>query len=124
MNGLAIIEKTDTETKGFFIDQDAIECARLNALTKKRIAHAEAVKRKADQTRRKAEKAAEKAEARRKAYNLNTAKHILIHSGIIGAVAWAGTAGMIHPAICIPVGLFCLCAVCVRLGAWFGKNAN
>lgn len=118
MNGLAIIEKTDTETKGFFIDQDTIECARLNTLIKKRIAHAESVKRKADQTRRKVEKA----EARRKAYNLNTVKHILLHCGIIGAVTWAGTAGMIHPIICVPVSLFCLCAACVRLGAWFGRG--
>lgn len=120
MNGIAVIEKTDTETEGFFIDQDTIECARLNALTKKRISHAEAMKRKDDLNRRKAERA----EARRKAYNLNTAKHILIHGGIIGAVTLAGTAGMIHPAICIPVGLFCLCAACLRLGAWFGRGAK
>lgn len=120
MNGLAIIEKTDTETNSVFIDQDVIECARLNALINKRIAHAKAVKRKADQTRRKAERA----EARRKAYNLNTIKHILIDGGIIGAVAWAGTAGMIHPAICITVGLICLCAGCLRFGAWFGRVAK
>lgn len=118
--GLAIIEKTDTETKGFYIDQDALEFARQNAMTKKRIAHAEAVQRKAEQTRRKNERA----EARRKAYNLNTVKHILIHTGIIGAVTWAGTAGMIHPVVCIPVSIFCLCAACVRLGAWFGRGAK
>lgn len=118
--GLAIIEKTDTETKGFYIDQDALEFARQNARTKKHIAHAEAVQRKAEQDRKKAEKV----EAQRKAYNLNTAKHILIHGGIIGAVAWFGAAGMIHPAICIPVSLFCLCAACLRLGAWFGRSAK
>lgn len=118
--GLAIIERNDTETKAVFIDKETIEFARLNAQTKKRFAHAESMKHKADQTRRKAEKA----EARRKAYNLNTAKHILIHGCTIGAVAWAGTAGMIHPAICIPVGLFCLCAACLRFGAWFGRVAK
>ena len=120
MNGLAVIEKTDTETKSFYIDQDALEFSRLNAQTKKRIAHNEAMKRKDDQTRRKAERA----EARRKAYNIKTFSHILIHGGIIGAVTWAGTAGMIHPAICIPVGLFCLCAACLRLGQWLGRGAK
>lgn len=120
MNGLAIIQKTDTETKGFFIDQDTIEFAQLNAQTKKRIANAEAMKRKDDFNRRKAERA----EAQRKAYNLNTAKHILIHGGIIGAMAWAGTAGMIHPYICIPVALFSLCAACLRFGAWIGRGAK
>ena len=29
--GLAVIEKNDTETKGFYIDQDALEFARMNA---------------------------------------------------------------------------------------------
>jgi hypothetical protein len=120
MNGIAIIEKTDTETKGFFIDQEAIEFARLNAYTKKRIAQAEAAKRKKEQALRKIAKA----EAKRKAYNLNTIKHILIRCGIIGAVAWAGMAGMIHPIIAIPVGMFCICTACLRLGAWFGKNGN
>ena len=118
--GLAIIEKTDTETKGFYIDQDALECARLYARTKKRLANAEAVRRKAEHDRRKAERA----EAKRKEYNLNTAKHILINFGIIGAVTWAGTAGMAHPAICIPVALFSLCAVCLRFGAWFGREGK
>ena len=115
--GLAIIEKTDTETKGFYIDQDALEFARLYNRTKKNIAHAEAVQRKAEQSRKKAEKD----EAKRKAYNRNTTKHILIYSGIIGAVAWAGTAGMIHPVIGIPVSVFCLCAACLRLGAGLGR---
>ena len=118
--GLAIIEKTDTETKGFYIDQDALECARLYARTKKRLAHAEAVRHKAEQDRRKKERA----EAKRKAYNQNTVKHILIYGGMIGAVTWAGTAGMIHPAICIPVAIICLCAACLRLGAWFGREGK
>lgn len=117
MNGIAIIEKTDTETKGFFIDQDALEFARLNARTNKRISHAEAVNRKADRQCRKAEKMA----ARRKAYNLQTVGYVLTRCGIIGAVTWAGMVGMIHPAICIPVDLFFLCAVCLRFGAWFGR---
>lgn len=117
MNGLAIIEKTDTKINGVFIDQDTIECARLNAYTKKHLAQAEAAKRKAYLARRKAEKA----EARRKAYNMKTVKTILIHGGICGASIWAGAAGMVHPGIWIPVALFGLCAVCVRCGAWFGR---
>lgn len=118
--GLAIIEVNEAETRSIFVDKDALECARLYARTKKRLAHAEAVRRKADQTRRKNERA----EARRKAYNLNTVKHILIYGGIAGAVTWATTAEMIHPAICIPVSLFCLCAACLRLGAWFGRGGK
>lgn len=118
MNGLAIIEKTDTGTKGFFIDQDTIEFARLNAHTKKRIAHNEAVKREADRNRRKAEKAA----AQRKAYNRDSAVYVLLRIATIGAMTWAGTAEMISPIICIPVSLFCLCTACVRLGAWLGRG--
>ena len=118
--GLAIIEVNEAETRSIFIDKDALECARLNARTKKRLAHAEAVRCKAEHDNRKKERA----EARRKAYNLNTVKHLLIYGGMIGAVTWAGTAGMIHPAICIPVSLICLSGACLRLGAWFGRSCK
>lgn len=115
--GLAIIEVNEAETRSVFIDQDVLECARLNALTKKRIEKNKAEQRKAYRTRRKAEIA----EARRKAYTLDTIGYVLTRCGIIGAITWAGTAGMIHPIICVPVTVFCLCTACLRLGAWFGK---
>ena len=113
-NGIAIIEKTDTETKGFYIDQDAVEFARLYTRTKKHIADAEAVRREADRRHRKSEKMA----ARRKAYTLKTFTYVLSNCAVCGAVAWAG---MIHPIISLPVSIFCLCAACIRFGAWFGK---
>lgn len=115
--GLAIIEVNEAETRSVFIDQDVIECARLNALTKKRIAKTEAEHRKANRNRRKAEKVA----AQRRAYTLDTIGYILTRGGIIGAMAWAGMYGMIHPIICVPVTVFCLCTACLRLGAWFGR---
>jgi hypothetical protein len=120
MNGLAIIEKTETGTKGFYIDQDALEFARLNARTNKRISHAEAVNREADRQCRKAEKMA----AQRKAYTLKTFGYILTNCAVCGAVTWAGIVGMIHPIISIPVGIFSLCVACVRFGAWFGRVAK
>lgn len=120
MNGLAIIEKTDTETKGFFIDQDALEFARQNAKVSKRIDEAAKAKQEADRTRRKAEKV----EAQRKAYTMHTAGYVLSRMAVCGAVTWAGTAGMIHPAICIPVALYFLCTACVKLGAWFGREVK
>lgn len=116
-SGLAIIEKTDTETKGFYFDQETIECARLNALINRRIANEEAERRKAIRNRRKDEEA----EAKRNAYTINTVKYIFVRGGICVATIWAGTAGMVHPVICIPVSLFCLCTICVKFGTWFGR---
>ncbi len=119
--GLAIIDAPcSVEPDCIYIDQDIIECAQLNARTKKRIAQAEAEQREAERSRRRAEKA----EAKRMAYNIATAKYIAIRCAIIGAVTWAWTAGMIHPFICIPVALFCLCTSCLRLGEWFGKKVS
>ena len=116
-NGLAIIEKTDTETKGFYIDQDALECARLNALTKKRIEKAEAERREAVmQYRKKA-----KENARRKAYANKSAASVVALLMLSGAVCAAGMAGMMHPAIWVTTYLICLSVACMRLGAWFGR---
>jgi hypothetical protein len=121
--GLAIIDAPCSIEPDFVhieIDQDSIEFAQLNTRTKKRIAKAEAEQREAERSRRRAEKA----EAKRTAYNIATAKYILIRAAIMGAVTWAWTAGMIHPGIWIPVALFCLCTSCLRLGAWFGKGVS
>ena len=115
-NGLAIIEKTDTEMKGVYIDQETIEEARLNARIRKRIAEAEENARIAYEKKRKAEKA----EAKRKAYVRKSIKYLVTHGAICGAVAWTWWAGMVSPIICIPVMLYCLCASCVKLGAWLG----
>lgn len=115
--GLAVIEMNDTETKGFYIDQDALEFARLNARTDKHRKETEKVQKKADRSHSKAEKV----KAQRKAYTLRSVGYILANCAVCGATAWAGIAGMIHPTIFIPVSIFCLCAACIRFGAWFGK---
>ena len=115
--GLMVIEKTDTETKGFYIDQDALECARFNAKVNKRLAEAEKAKQEAERKRQRAEAA----KAKRKAYTMNAAKAVLFRLAICTAAVWAGTAGLIHPVIYIPVVLVSLCAACLRLGALFGK---
>lgn len=115
-NGIAILEKTDTGASGFFVDQYTIELSRLNAITQQRIDKAEAERRKAAHNRRMAEKE----EAKFNAYTLHTIKYILVRTGIVLATMWGGTAGIVHPAIWLFITLYCLCAVCVKLGAWFG----
>lgn len=116
--GLAIIERDEVETRAVFIDQDILECARLNALTKKHLHEMDEAEKAKERNRRMVAKE----KARRKAYAVNSAYYVLMRLAVIGAVAWAWTAGMISPAICIPVSLFCLCTACLRLGAWFGKH--
>ena len=115
-NGLAIIKKTDNGTRGLHIDQETIELARLNALTQKRIEKAAAERYMENQNRRKAVKA----EARIKAYTVKTVIRVVAYVVACNAVSVAGTAGMIHPAIYIPVSLLFLCAAFVRCGTWFG----
>ena len=119
-NGLAIIEKTDTETKGFYIDQDSLEFARMNAKLDKQRKEIENAQKK---VATKVSKAA-KAKAQRKAYTLKTFGYILANCATCGAVAWAGLTGMIHPIISIPLSILSLCNACVRFGLWIGKVAK
>ncbi len=115
--GLAIVEVNDTGAKSFFIDQDSLECARQNAYTRKRREQKAAEEQEAARNRRKAEKVA----ARRRAYTIKTICHVMTCGGICGGVALAGSAGLIHPAIYIPVICVSLCAACYRLGEYFGS---
>lgn len=116
--GIAIIERDEVETRAVFIDQEILECARLNALTKKHLQEIDEAEKAKERNRRKAAKA----RAQRKAYALDSAAYILLRVATLGASAWACVAGLISPIICIPVGLYCLCAACLRLGAWFAKH--
>lgn len=116
-NGMAIIECDDTKTNAVFIDHEVVEFARLSAKTKKRLAKAEADQRNESRIRRREEKII----ARRRAYTLKTIYQVLTCGGLCFGAAWAGTAGLIHPAIYIPVIAVGLCVSCVRLGLWFGR---
>ena len=119
-NGLAIIEKTDTGTTGIYIDQEALEFARQNKRTAKRVTEMHRIRR--DRNRKL--QAQKDEAARRKAFNLDTAKWVSLYGVLSVSATWAGLEGMMHPAICIPVSVFCLCAASMRLGKWFGKNAK
>lgn len=112
MNELAIIEKTE----GVFIDQETIECARLNARVKKHIEEAEAKAKVAYEKHLKAERA----EKKRQEYNRKSIKCIASFGAVCVGLGMAWAAGWINPILCIPTMLFCLCASCVRLGAWLG----
>ena len=115
--GLAVIEANEAGTTGFFIDQDALEFARLNAkLDKQRMANEKAQKKVACKNIKAA-----KAKAQRKTYTLDTFGRILLNCAVCVATGWAGIAGLIHPIIAAPVSVFCLCVACVRFGAWFGR---
>lgn len=119
----AIIDQTET--------QEAAEIEMLNARTEDRRKAEKAAQESAARIIRQAEEeaqkkaiAAEKAKAQRKAYTVRSIASVVIFAVLSGGVALAGTAGMIHPYICIPAAIFCLCAACVRFGAWFGRVAK
>lgn len=116
--GMAIIENTGAETKAVFIDQEALECARLNKRTEKRVTESKNAQKEDQRIQRKAEKE----QARFRAFTMKTLKDVLICGGIIGLASFGAYNGMIHPAIAIPVMLFCLCTASVKAGIWFGKK--
>lgn len=117
-NGMAIFERNEAETKTVFIEQDALECDRLNNRTEKRIAEAEKEQKENQRIQRKAEKE----QARFRAFTMKTLKDVLICGGIIGLAVYGRYSGMIHPAIAIPVILICLCTASVKVGVWFGRK--
>lgn len=102
--GLMTVKSTGAEMKAIFIDREALEFAKMNMRTKNRI-----------NVRRN-----KKASKMRHRKNMKRiANRILIEVLFGGAVALAGTAGLIHPVIWTPAAIICLCSACVRLGMWF-----
>lgn len=118
MKGMAIVERTDTETKAVYIEQEVLEFARQNALAKKHRAENEQ-RQKAEETKRRK---AKKAEERRRAYNRATAKYLLTRFAVSGVMVAGWAAGLIHPLVSAPMILICLCTASERLGRWRAKN--
>ena len=107
-NGLAIIEVNDSQTRSVFIDQEALECARLNARIKKRVSKQQAM---AQQHHKAKEKAKDRA--------LKAIVRVLLCCGICIGASLAGTAGLISPIIWVPIGMLCLCMAFYQIGAWW-----
>jgi hypothetical protein len=103
--GLAIIENAGEGTKTVFIDQDVLECARLNLRTKKRIE---------EQKKEHSKKSREKKRMERMK---NRIRAELVGAGV---VAIAGMTGMVHALLWVPTSIILLCAACVGLGACLG----
>lgn len=80
--------------------------------------------RAAENNARKETIKAERAKARFIAYTIKTVVTIATFGVLSAAVALAGTAGMVHPYICIPVALSSLCAAVLRFGVWLGRVAE
>ena len=104
--GLMKVRSTGAEMVGVFVDTEVLECARLNMRTKSRLNMLQKAKEEKVRFKREMER---------------NANRILVDAVIGGAVALAGTSGLIHPAIWVSVSVIALCAACVRLGMWFGK---
>ena len=114
-----------------FEKQEAADFELLNTRTNERMENeaekAEQEKRiycqKAEEER-KAFMKAEKEKQRRKAYANKSAASVLALLMLSGAVTIAGMAEMIHPTLWVATSIICLCAACIRFGAWFGRVAK
>ena len=114
-----------------FEKQESADFELLNARTNERIAEEtakaeeqERIARQVAEEERKAFMKAEKEKQRRKAYANKSAVSVLSLLMLSGAVTIAGMAEMIHPTIWVATSLICLCAACIRFGAWFGRVAK
>lgn len=105
-NGLMTIEKTGEQMKAVFIDQDVLECARLNMRIKKRVGKYEKVRKTKARYRKRMER---------------TANKIIAEAGLGLAVAVFGSVGMIHTYLWCPISIICLCVASLHLGAMLGK---
>lgn len=109
-------------------NSEMTEFEQLNARTNERIAlktekaeQEERIARLKAEQERKAFAKAEKEKQRRKAYSNKSAVSVLALLMLSGAVIVAGMAELIHPTIWVATSIICLCAACIRFGAWFGK---
>jgi hypothetical protein len=100
------VKSTGRKMQAIFIDQEALEFAKQNMRTKQRLEKCQKAKEERNRFKKEMER---------------NANRVLIDVLACGAVALAGTSGLIHPGLWVPFSVIALCGACVRLGMWFGK---
>lgn len=124
MNGVAVIDVSENETRGFFFDRELVDFARLNAAIRKNRKKAEDEQRVADQKRIKKEKADQKAHNRLikwRVYTVKTFGSIIGRAAVVGGAIWTMMAELVNPLVAIPVAAFFLATACLKFGAWYGR---
>lgn len=117
-NSMTIVRVTDTDSRAMFIDEDTLELAMLNVMTRQRREYAEMERRRIEHEQRML------ANQRRawKEYTVDTFSYIGVRSVIMSGAVCAMVAGIMHPVISIPVSIYCLGTACVRFGVWYGNR--
>ena len=103
------VKSTGAELRAVWFDKEALECNRLNARTKHRLAMIKKAKEDKANFKREMER---------------NANRILFDALVSGAVSVAGGCGLIHPALWVPIAIISACAACVRLGVWLSKAVD
>ena len=119
-NGMAIVEVTDTQQKAVFIDEDALEAARLAEMLNRNRENKEVERKKVEREQRIIDKQRKKWNE----YTIDTFSYIGVRSAIIGGVVWTMIARLMHPVISIPVIVYCLVTVGIRFGVWYGRKTD
>jgi uncharacterized membrane protein len=119
--GIAIIEQTGESARSIFIDQEALECARLNMRTKNRIAKADQIRQTEKAAKDRIQRKEKAARAKFEKFTMKTIFRICADLLAVWAFTEAGAAELIHPVLCTAAVVIGLCAASLRLGVWVGR---
>lgn len=128
MNGVAVIDVNEHETKTIFFDREIVEFAQLNSKIKKNR------KRNEDKIKDRNKKIMEETErknkekARRQAnkikwrvYTKDVFTSIICNFILIAAVIWITFVDLVSPFVAVPVIAYFFAKSCTKFGIWFAR---
>lgn len=128
MNGVAVIDVNEHETKTIFFDREIVEFAQLNSKIKKNR------KRNEDKIKDRNKKIMEETErknkekARRQAnkikwrvYTTEVFTSIICNFILIAAVIWIAFVDLVSPFVAVPVIAYLFAKSCTKFGIWFAR---
>jgi len=128
MNGVAVIDVNEHETKTIFFDREVVEFAQLNSKIKKnRKRNEDKIKSRnkkiMEETERKnKEKAKERAsQVKWRVYTTKTFTSILCSFILIAAVIWVAFVDLVSPFVAVPVIAYFFSKSCTKFGIWFAR---
>lgn len=117
-NGMIVARQTDNRYTAVHIEEEVLQFARLNRLTRARLAEG-AKRRKADRSRQEA------AERRRRSRIRETwgmVKAVALMAVIGAALVWGMMAALVSPLWAVPALAACIAAATYQIGLWMGRR--
>lgn len=121
-NGMIIAQKTDRGYTEIHLDEDVVNFARLNRLTKGRLAETAKAQRKEQDAAAQRQNHMERRRRAAVRATWRMVKAVVLMAIIGAALVWGVMASLVSPLWAVPALAICIAVATYQIGLWMGRK--